>query len=96
MNGGTTVVARVATFNTLPDDLDDGSVDLLRQTIRETPGYVAGFHLRDPQTNKALSVTVYEDMDAVGRVREAMARRPGDRKVGIDPDEVEFFEAFAV
>lgn len=89
------MVARVATFNTLPDGLDDGAVDLLRQTIRETPGYVAGFHLRDPQTNKALSVTVYEDMDAVGRVREAMARRPSDRKVGIDPDEVEFFEAFA-
>ena len=38
---------------------------------------------------------VYEDMDAVGRVREAMAGRPSDRKVGIDPDEVDFFEAIA-
>jgi heme-degrading monooxygenase HmoA len=88
------MLARVATFNTLPDDLDDGAVDVLRQTIRNVPGYVAGFHLRDPETNKALSVTVYEDRDAVERVREAMSKRPDGRKVGIDPDHVEFFEAF--
>jgi hypothetical protein len=89
------VIARVATFNQLPDGLDDGAVDLLRDTIKDTPGYVAGFHMRDPRTNKALSVTVYEDMDAIARVRDALAARPDDRKVGIDPDDVEFFEAFS-
>lgn len=89
------MLARVATFNSLPGDLDDGAVDLLRQTIKAVPGYVAGFHLRDPQSNKAMSVTVYEDMAAVERAREAMAERPDDRKVGVDPDQVEFFEAFA-
>jgi hypothetical protein len=89
------MLARVATFDPLPDGLDDGAVDLLRQTVREVPGYVAGFHLRDPRTNKAMSVTVFEDRAAVERAREAMSRRPGDRKVGIDPDRVEFFEAFA-
>jgi hypothetical protein len=36
-----------------------------------------------------------EDRDAVERARDAMSRRPDDRKVGIDPDQVEFFEAFA-
>jgi hypothetical protein len=89
------VLARVATFNSLPDDLDDGSVDLLRQTIREVPGYVAGFHFRDPKSHKAMSVTVYEDRAAVERTRETMSRRPDNRKVGIEPDRVEFFEAFA-
>ena len=89
------MLARVATFDTLPDDLDDGAVDLLRKTIRESPGYVAGFHLRDPRTNKAISITVYEDRDAVEQAREAMSRRPAGSKVGIDPDRVEFFEAFA-
>jgi hypothetical protein len=88
------MVARVATFNKLPDNLDEGAVDLLRKTIKGTPGYVAGFHMRDPRTGKALSVSVYEDMDAVARVRAALGARPDDRKVGIDPDEVEFFEAF--
>ncbi len=89
------MLARVATFNSLPDDLDNGAVDLLRATIKGVPGYVAGFHLRDPRTHKALSVTGYEDRDAVERAREAMSRRPDDGKVGIDPDHVEFFEAFA-
>jgi len=89
------MLARVATFDSLPDDLDDISVDLLRQTIKEVPGYVAGFHLRDPGSHKAMSFTIYEDEAAVERAREAMSRRPNDRKVGIDPDQVEFFEAFA-
>jgi hypothetical protein len=88
------MLARVATFHQLPDDLDDPAVVLLRETIRSTPGYVAGFHLRDPRTHKALSVTVYEDRAAVERVRAALGRRHGDQKVGMEPDEVEFFEAF--
>jgi hypothetical protein len=87
------MIARVATFNPLPDNLDDGAVDLLRRTIRQTPGYVAGFHLRDPNTMKALSVTIYQNREALERVRDALAARADDRKVGIDPDEVEFFEA---
>lgn len=87
------MIARVATFNSLPDDLDDGAVDLLRQTVRETPGYVAGFHLRDPNTNKALSVTIFEDMNAIGRAGEALGRRAGDQRVGTEPDLVEYLEA---
>jgi hypothetical protein len=89
------MLARVATFDSLPDGLDEGAVDLVRQTIKGVPGYVAGFHLRDPRTNKALSVTVYEDAAAVERAREAMTARPDERRVGIEPDQVEFFEAFA-
>jgi hypothetical protein len=89
------MLARVATFDSLPDDLDGDAVDLLRATIKAVPGYVAGFHFRDPRTSKAMSVTVYEDRDAVERVREAMSGRPDSDKVGIDPDRVEYFEAFA-
>lgn len=89
------MIARVATFSPLPNGLDEAPVDQLRETIRETPGYVAGFHLRDPETQKALSVTIFENMNALAHVREALARRPDDTKVGIDPDSVEFFEAHA-
>ncbi len=87
------MLARVATFDTLPDDLSDDAVGLLRETIRSVPGYVGGFHLVDPGTRKAVSVVVFEDEAAVGRAAEAMARRPEARRVGIDPDRVEFFEA---
>lgn len=87
------MIARVATFTPLPDGFDDDAVALLRKTVRETPGYVAGFHLRDPQTNKALSITIYEDADALRQAGGALAARPTDRKVGIDPDTIEFFQA---
>jgi hypothetical protein len=70
-----------------------GRSTCLRQTVRETPGYVAGFHLRDPDTNKALSVAIFEDMNAIERVREALGRRADDQWVGTDPDVVEFLEA---
>jgi hypothetical protein len=88
------MIARVATFDALPDDVDDGAVDLLRETIKGVPGYVAGFHLRDAESGRALSVTVYEDEAALARVGKAMAARPDARKVGIDPDRVELMEAF--
>lgn len=89
------MLARVATFDGLPDDLNDGAVDLLRATVREVPGYVAGFHLRDPDTGKALSVVVFEDREALQRCGQALASRPDDQKVGITPGHVEFYDAFA-
>jgi hypothetical protein len=89
------MIARVATFTPLPDALDESAVDLLRATVKGTEGYVAGFHLRDPKSDKAMSITIYEDEDALRRVGAALAARPDDRRVGIDPDTVEFFEAIA-
>jgi hypothetical protein len=85
------MLARVARFDRLPDDLDENAVDLLRQTVRSTPGYIAGFHMLDPQTRKALSITVFEDRDALLRAREALEARPDQHKVGIAADEVEIY-----
>jgi hypothetical protein len=86
------MIARVATFDQLPTDLDGEAVALLRKTVRETPGYVAGFHL-GAAGDKAISVLVLEDEEAGRRVAERMAARPDGDKVGIDPDRVEYFEA---
>jgi hypothetical protein len=52
------MLARLATFDSVPADVDDPNVKLLRETISGTPGFVAGFHLRDPQTGKAFSLSV--------------------------------------
>ncbi|MGH2849363.1 MAG: hypothetical protein ACRDLP_01965, partial [Solirubrobacteraceae bacterium] len=70
------MLARVATFDHLdPADLDSAAVALLRQTVRNTAGYVAGFHLHDPKSGKGLSVIVLEGPDAAKAVGEALARR---------------------
>jgi hypothetical protein len=89
------MLARVATFDALPGDLDDDAVERLRATVRDVPGYVAGFHMLDPKTRKALSVAVFEDREALERCREALASRPNEGKVGIAPDRVDFYETFA-
>lgn len=85
------MLARVATFNTLPDDVDSDGVALLRKTVRETPGFVAGYHLGGPG-RKSLSIAIFEDADAGRAAAKALDLRPADQRVGTEPDHVEFFE----
>jgi hypothetical protein len=87
------MVARVATFEALPDDLPPEAVDLLRHTVREVPGYVGGFHLVDPRTRRAMSIVVFEDEDGLRRAGDALARRAPDQRVGASPDRVEVLVA---
>jgi heme-degrading monooxygenase HmoA len=87
------MLARLATFNSTPANADDPNVKLLRETVSGTPGFVAGFHLRDPQTDKAFSLTVYEDADAAQAAGQRMQARPADKRVGVEPDTVQWLEA---
>ena len=75
--------------------LDDGAMDLVRETIRDAPGYVGGLHLVDPATRKTVLVTVFEDGAALRRVGAAVSEQPDGGKVDIDADRVEYFEASA-
>ncbi|HEY7074487.1 MAG TPA: hypothetical protein VH418_03925 [Solirubrobacteraceae bacterium] len=86
------MLARVATFDPLPEGLDPEAVALLRKTIRETPGFVAGYHV-GAAGRKSLSITFFEDADAARAAGAALAARPADGRVGIEPDQVEFFDA---
>ena len=86
------MLARVATFNTLPDDLDDEAVERLRRITRETPGYHAGYHGRNPESGRGLSLLIMEDEEAFRAVGERLGARAEEERVGIDPDHVEFFE----
>ena len=84
------MLARVATFDPLPQDVDPEAVALLRRTIRETPGFVAGYHLGAPG-QKSLSITIFEDADAGRAAAAALEQRPSDHRVGISPSQVEYF-----
>jgi hypothetical protein len=86
------VIARLATFSHLdPAALDPQAVERLRSTIKATPGFVAGFHLRNPETGKAVSFTVYESPDGLEAAGRALGQRSDDERVGIDPDEVDYY-----
>ena len=89
------MLARLATFSSMPADLDDPAVRLLEETVKATPGFVAGFHMHDSKRGKAISFVVFEDANAARAVAEALARRPVEDRVGVDPDQVEFFEGRA-
>ena len=39
-------------------------------------------------------IILFENQDAIRAVGEALGRRPVDQRVGIDPDDVEFYEVF--
>jgi hypothetical protein len=86
------MLARVATFDKLPEDLNDEAVERLRQIARETPGYQAGYHGRDPESGRGLSLLIMEDEDAFRVLGERLDARAEHERVGIDPDHVEFFE----
>jgi hypothetical protein len=47
------MLARVATFNQLPDGLDDPAVKLLRDTVMAQPGVRAGYHMQVPNPGRA-------------------------------------------
>ena len=39
-------------------------------------------------------LVVFENQDAIKAVGEALRQRPEDQRVGIDPDDIEFYEVF--
>ncbi len=87
------MVARVATFEQLDvDGMNSAAVELLRKTVREIPGFHAGYHLRDQRTGKAISVVIWDSVEAAQATREALDSRPQEDRVGAEPDHVEFFE----
>jgi hypothetical protein len=88
------VIARVATFSSFdPSSLDSAAVERLRTTIRGAPGYVAGFHLWNPDTGKAVSFTVHESRESLEAAGRALARSDADARQGRDPepDEVDYY-----
>jgi hypothetical protein len=50
--------------------------------------------MHSPKSGKGLSIIVFENQDAVKAVGRALSERPEDQRVGIDPDDVEFYEVF--
>jgi hypothetical protein len=86
------MIARVATFHQFDTDkLDPAAVEEFRSIIKGTPGYIAGFHLRNPETGKAVSLVVYASREALAKVGDALARRPDVDPIGIEPDEVDYY-----
>ncbi len=85
------MVARVATFDeapTLHAD-DERRVASLRELARSLPGFVAGYHLREENTGRLMSVSIWESDEAMIRGEEAVKNRPSSDQRGIRPSRIE-------
>ena len=68
------MIARIAEHSHLPAGLDPEYVARHRAWIAAQPGFCGGYHLLEPETGRALSITLWENdaaLTAVGRAQSA-------------------------
>ena len=65
------MIARLAEHGPLPPGLDPEYVAAHRAFIAEQPGFCGGYHLLDPESGRALSLTMWADRDALAAAQDA-------------------------
>jgi hypothetical protein len=65
------MIARLAEFARLPSDLDPDYAARHRAFIAEQPGFCGGYHLYEPETGRALSLTMWRDVEALAAAERA-------------------------
>jgi hypothetical protein len=75
------MIARIAETEKLPADLDPEYVSRHRAFLAAQPGFCGGYHLLD--TGRALSLTMWENADALAAAQRAMGggKGPGDGRI---------------
>ena len=71
------MIARLAEHSHLPADLDPQYVAKHRAWIAEQPGFCGGYHLLESDTGRALSLTMWQDEDALAAVERLQDGRQG-------------------
>jgi heme-degrading monooxygenase HmoA len=76
------MIARLAEHSHIPADLDPQYVARHRNWIAAQPGFCGGYHLLEPATGRALSLTMWEDDDALAAVgRAQQSSGPADGRL---------------
>jgi hypothetical protein len=71
------MIARLAEHSHLPADLDPEYVARHRAWIAAQPGFCGGYHLLEPRSGNALSLTMWQDDDALAAVERALGAGNG-------------------
>jgi hypothetical protein len=71
------MIARLAEHSHIPQDLDPDYVARHRAWIAAQPGFCGGYHLLEPDTGRALSLTMWQDRDALAAVERAQTASQG-------------------
>ena len=75
------MIARIAEHSQLPADLDPDYVARHRTWIAAQPGFCGGYHLLEPETGHALSLTMWQDDDALAAADRAQSAGPADGRI---------------
>ncbi len=67
------MIARLVEHSHLPADLDPDYVARHRAWMAAQPGFCGGYHLFDTQTGQALSLTIWQDDDALTASERALS-----------------------
>jgi heme-degrading monooxygenase HmoA len=75
--------ARLAEHSRSPAEIDPDYVARHRAWIAAQPGFCGGYHLLEPETGRALSLTMWEDDDALAAAERALraGRGPADGRL---------------
>jgi heme-degrading monooxygenase HmoA len=84
-------VARVAVFDEPPilQEDDERRAASLRAVVSAQPGFIAGYHLREEETGRMMSITVWESQPAMEAGEAAVRNRPPADQRGIRPSRIE-------
>jgi heme-degrading monooxygenase HmoA len=77
------MIARIAEHSHLPADLDPEYVARHRAWMASQPGFCGGYHLLETDSGHALSVTLWEDDDALNAADRALGgtAAPADGRI---------------
>jgi heme-degrading monooxygenase HmoA len=76
------MIARLAEHTNLPPDLDPDYVARHRAWVADQPGFCGGYHLLEPETGRALSLTMWQDSDALAAAEDRQsAQGPADGRI---------------
>ena len=76
------MIARLAEHDDSAADLDPDYVARHRAWIAEQPGFCGGYHLLEPESGRALSLTMWQDDDALAAAERAQAPAgPADGRI---------------
>jgi heme-degrading monooxygenase HmoA len=75
------MIARLAEHSHLPADLDPAYVTRHRTWMAAQPGFCGGYHLLEPETGRALSLSLWQDEAALAAADRAHSDRPADGRI---------------
>jgi hypothetical protein len=81
-------VMRIATFNTKPN-IDDARYAEFNAWMATQPGIRALYHVREPGTERYLSISIWESREALLAMRD---RVPPGGPIGIKPDAMAIYD----